>query len=103
MVTQAILPFGVRLTESDDRSGVATGNVDVQINDGTWQDYATTINDFTYTGSHCNQYEFRYQIKDSAGNWSSFDYDSSVTVDVIAFSVQISCPTGTINYIFNPI
>jgi len=84
----------VKLTESDDRSGVATGDVDVQINDGAWQDYATTINDFTYTGSHCNKYEFRYRVKDNAGNWSDFAYDGSVVVDTQKPTAQIDQENG---------
>ncbi len=80
----------VNLTESDARSGVAVGDVDVRINGGSWTHYSNTTSNFTYTGSDGNTYEFRYRVQDNAGNWSSFDYDGSVTI-------QLPPPTGTIS------
>jgi len=80
--TSPDLNISVALTEADDRSGVAEGDVEVRINSGVWTDYSTTINDFTYTGINHNIYEFRYRVKDNANNWSNYAYDGSVTIDV---------------------
>jgi len=72
----------VNLRETDDASGIAEGDVDVRINNGVWQDYISTISDFTYSAIDGNTYEFRYRVKDKAGNWSGFSYDGSVTIDL---------------------
>ena len=79
----------VKLSESDNLSGVAQGDVDVRINNGKWQNYSSTINDFNYTGKDGNTYAFRYRVKDNAGNWSDFSYDGSVTIELN------SAPTAT--------
>ncbi|MBD3282631.1 MAG: hypothetical protein GF387_03455, partial [Candidatus Portnoybacteria bacterium] len=68
--------FNVTLTESDDDSGIKSGNVDIKskyITDtwpSTWSDYTTTIDSFDYTGDQCHWYQFRYQVEDNAGNLS---------------------------------
>jgi len=45
-----------------------------------WQNYANTIDNFIFNGSYDNTYEFRYRVKDRAGNWSAFSYDGSLTI-----------------------
>jgi len=80
----------VNLTESDALSGVATGDVDVSIDDGVWTHYASTISNFTYTGSDGHKYEFRYRVQDNAGCWSSFVYDGSVTIELPPLTGTIS-------------
>ena len=91
----------VNLSESDDRSGIKQGDVDISINDGPWQNLYNTTNNFTYTGQHGFKYEFRYRAQDNASNWSSFDYDGWVIID--------RPPTATLhtvepkNYCTNPI
>jgi len=78
----------VNLTESDERSGIAEGDVDVKINgSGGWTNNGlpnggSTINNFIYTGADNNSYEFRYRAKDNAGNWSGYSYDGSVLVNI---------------------
>lgn len=76
----------VNLTESDDRSGVAEGDVDVRVNGGSWQacdqGCGSTTNNFTYTGVNGNTYEFRYRVRDYANNWSNFSTDGSVTIQI---------------------
>lgn len=64
--------FTVTLTEADDRSGVASGRVEVSLNYGAFQFYGNTIDDFTYTGSSGRSYQFRYQTYDQAGNASAW-------------------------------
>ena len=72
----------VKLTESDERSGVKEGDVDVRIDGDSWTHYSSTISDFIYTGSDGHTYEFRYRVQDNAGNWSPFSYDGSVTIEI---------------------
>ncbi|MEK7610781.1 MAG: hypothetical protein AAB486_00215, partial [Patescibacteria group bacterium] len=71
----------VTLTESDDRSGVASGEVQVSVNSGGWTNYANTISDLTYTGSSGNSYQFRYQTRDNASNYSSWSTGGIVTLN----------------------
>ncbi|MBU4284912.1 PKD domain-containing protein, partial [Patescibacteria group bacterium] len=47
-----------------------------------YQDYSTTINNFTYTGKDKYQYQFRYRVKDLAGNWSNFAEGGIILVDI---------------------
>ena len=72
--------FTVTLTESDDRSGINTGAVDVSIDGGGYVRYANTISNFNYTGLDGHSYRFRYTVKDNAGNWSGWVYGGIVTV-----------------------
>jgi len=80
--------FPVTLTESDACSGILTGDVDVRsklVSSPAWssyQDYLSTINDFTYTGLDNYQYQFRYRTQDNAGNWSAFTEGGVITVDI---------------------
>lgn len=76
------LSFTVTLTESDACSGINTGDVDVRINGGAWQNYATTINDFTYTGTDGSTYRLRYRVLDNAGNWSNFVEGGDVLISL---------------------
>lgn len=77
----------VNLAESDDRSGVAEGDVDVRISSGSWVNTGlpnggSTITDFIYTGADGNTYEFRYRVRDNAGNWSNYSYDGSIIISI---------------------
>jgi hypothetical protein len=74
--------FTVTLTESDGCSGITEGDVDISINGGAWQDYASRIDDFNYTGVNGNSYQFRYRVKDNAGNWSDFAVGGTVTIQL---------------------
>ncbi|MBZ9572729.1 hypothetical protein KJA17_00850 [Patescibacteria group bacterium] len=84
----------VNLSESDDRSGIAQGDVDLRINGGSWKNYSNTINNFTYTGAYGNKYEFRYRVKDNAGNWSNWVYDGSVYLDRPPTATNLSVDEG---------
>ena len=72
--------FTVSLSESDACSGIAEGDVDISINGGAWQDYSSTLDDFNYTGSNGSSYQFRYRVRDNAGNWSNFLEGGTVTI-----------------------
>jgi hypothetical protein len=92
--------FTVSLTESDACSGIAAGDVDIRIKVpapgwGNWQDYASTINDFNYTGTDGYQYIFRYRILDNAGNWSNF-------IEGNVLEININDPPTTTNLINTP-
>ncbi|MBD3282653.1 MAG: hypothetical protein GF387_03565, partial [Candidatus Portnoybacteria bacterium] len=73
--------FNVTLTESDDDSGIKSGNVDIKSKhkDSTWPawsdytehpDHPNITTDFSHTGDNCHFYQFRYQVEDNAGNLS---------------------------------
>jgi len=94
--------FTVILTESDALSGVSTGDVDVRINGGSWQDYSNTTSDFTYSGSFGNTYEFRYQVQDNAGNWSGFAYDGSVYITDSPNTPTLIVPSDNTWINYNP-
>ncbi|MFZ5559669.1 MAG: PKD domain-containing protein, partial [Patescibacteria group bacterium] len=77
----------VNLTETDERSGIAEGDVDVRINGGSWvntglPNNGSTIDNFTYIGNNGSTYEFRYRVRDNAGNWSDYVYDGSVLIKI---------------------
>ena len=81
----------VNLSEDDDRSGVAEGDVDVSwrlIGVSTWGNWVDTdlpnngsiIDDFVYSGVRGYEYQFRYKTKDNAGNWSDYSIDGMVAI-----------------------
>ncbi|MDP2934298.1 MAG: PKD domain-containing protein [bacterium] len=81
----------VGLSEDDDRSGIAEGDVDVGwrlIDSPTWGAWVdtdlpnngSTIDDFIYLGVRGYEYQFRYRAKDNAGNWSDYSTDGMVVV-----------------------
>jgi hypothetical protein len=89
------LTFTVSLTESDTCSGINSGDVDIRIKPkgpgwGNWQDYTSTINDFSYTGIDGYSYQFRYRVMDNAGNWSNFAEGGEITI-------ALNKPPTTIN------
>ena len=98
------LTFQITLTESDDRSGIAEGDVDIKTSSdggrtwGDWQNYNSGTLDFNFTGSNGYCYQFRYRVKDKAGNWSDFDYHGTICIEV-NLSPSVSCnDTETWNY-----
>ena len=81
------LTFNITLSESDACSGINSGDVDMRIKPkgpgwGSWQDYASTISDFSYTGIDGYSYQFRYRTKDNANNWSNFNEGPTLTIDL---------------------
>lgn len=81
----------VNLYESDERTGVSEGNVQVRsrIINGTWgswgvggvPDSGNTLNDFTYVAVSGREYEFQYRVIDGAGNVSFWVSGGTVTVN----------------------
>jgi hypothetical protein len=82
--------FTVSLTESDDCSGVSNGDVEISIDEGGWQSYSNTTNDFDYTGENGRCYQFRYQVQDNADNWSGWGEGTQICI-------QIPVPTVILN------
>jgi hypothetical protein len=79
---------------SDDRSGLAS--YDVEVREGTGGEWmpllsATTVTDTTFTGQHGITYYFRARARDVAGNVEAwpYDYDAYTLVDTVA-------PTGSL-------
>ncbi|MBN2392409.1 MAG: DUF11 domain-containing protein [Anaerolineae bacterium] len=73
---QSQVQFAVSWSGSDNGSGVKSYDVQVQINDGSWQTWksATTATSATYSGAYGNTYAFRVRARDQAGNvgaWSA--------------------------------
>ncbi|MCD6399814.1 hypothetical protein J7L85_03385, partial [candidate division WOR-3 bacterium] len=74
--------FPVSLTESDELSGIDQGQVQISINGGSWQNYKTTTEDFTYPGQEGTTYQFRYKVTDKAGNSSDWATGPAQTLSV---------------------
>ncbi len=97
------LTFSVNLTESDDCSSIAEGDVDVSLDNGTtWTNQGlpysgTTIDNFIYTGSAGQCYKFRYQVRDAASNWSNFAAGEQVCIDMSIPKCSIDYPNGWLN------
>jgi hypothetical protein len=72
--------IAITLTEADSCSGIAEGDVEFRkkpCTAGSWNSWANVspspgINDFVYHTTQNNIYQFRYRVKDLAGNWSEF-------------------------------
>lgn len=75
--------FDVILVATDELSGVVEGNVEVRVNgSGPWAKYdGNLFTTFTYTGVPGDGYEFRFQAKDGAGNWSGFVTDGMLVIN----------------------
>ena len=92
--------INVTLTESDATSGIAEGDVDVNINGAGWVNTGlpnggSTINDFIYTGTAGNTYQFRYRARDNCGNWSAYSTDDPLTI--FNFSMSVSPISGSVS------
>lgn len=94
----------IKLNESDNTGGsgidTGSGNVDrnISTNKGTswngWADIQTTIDNFSTTLTNCYYYRFRYQVKDIAGNTSTWsDPGWQLRVDTTNPSAAISYDT----------
>jgi len=97
------LTFSVNLTESDDCSSIAEGDVDVSLDNGTtWTNQGlpysgTTIDNFIYTGSAGQCYKFRYRVRDAASNWSNFVTNEQVCIDMSIPECSIDYPNDWLN------
>lgn len=109
--------IAITLDENDPGgSGIQSGNVDVRsrvYNSGaawSWGNTGlpnggNTITDFNYTGSTCNEYQFRYQVTDNDGNQSEgclgvgtgfCNPGYTARVDTVAPTRSISYPNTSI-------
>jgi PKD repeat protein len=88
--------FNVTLVAEDDLSGVVEGNVEVRLNGGgPWTKYdGNLFTTFTYEGVPGNRYEFRFQAKDAAGNWSEFITDGMLVINRPPNTPDPSSPEG---------
>jgi len=90
--------FTVVLNETDDCSGIAQGEVQVSTDDGSsWTAYSNTINNFDYTGTHNECYNFRYRVQDNASNLSNWTTGNQICIDFSIPTCSIDYPSGWIN------
>lgn len=88
--------FNIVLTAVDNLSGVDEGNVEVRLNGGgPWVKHdGNLFTTFTYNGVPGNRYEFRFQAKDFAGNWSPFAADGMLVINQPPNVPDPSSPEG---------
>jgi len=94
--------LSIALSFSDTQSGVAEGDVDVRINEGSWvndnlPNGGSLTANFTYSATVGNRYEFRFRARDNAGNWSGYVYDGKVAINAPPRAPTGLSPTGGVN------